>query len=165
MRLLGLVLVASAFAACGDPVHDNGVKALGGETNGVGPGPLHRPGQPCLVCHGGAGPGSPEFAVAGTVFKTLDGRDFLPGADVTLTDTAGREVTLRTNQNGNYYIPAEQWTVAYPMHVKVTYKGKVAEMKTHVGRDGACATCHVDPVSQSTVGHVYLVADPKDFPQ
>lgn len=164
-RLLGFVIVVAAIAACGDPVNDNARDALGGETYGMSPGPTHRPGQPCLVCHGGSGPGSPEFAVAGTVFKFIDGLDFLPGADVTLTDSAGTVVVLRTNQTGNFYIPAADWTVAYPLKVKVSYRGVDAEMKTHVGREGACASCHSDPVSQSSVGHVYLVADPKDFPK
>ncbi|MGZ3421428.1 MAG: hypothetical protein ACXWUG_05870 [Polyangiales bacterium] len=164
-RLLVVTVAAAAIGACGDPVHSNAVDALGGETYGLRPGPTHRPGQPCLVCHGGAGPGKPEFAVAGTIFQTVDALDFLQGAEVTLTDSAGNEITLRTNQTGNFYFPASNWTIAYPMTVKVAYKGVEVQMKTHVGRDGSCSSCHSDPVSPSAVGHVYLVADPKAFPK
>ena len=33
---------------------------------------LHRPGQPCLTCHGGKGPGHVEFSIAGTLYKYPD---------------------------------------------------------------------------------------------
>ena len=51
-----------------DPVHDDAVSALGGETPGIPRGPLHRPGQPCLVCHDGASGDPAAFSMAGTVF-------------------------------------------------------------------------------------------------
>ena len=54
-----------------DPVHDEQVAALGPEPAGESPGPLHRPGQPCLVCHGGLGPAHQSFSVAGTVFAIV----------------------------------------------------------------------------------------------
>ena len=47
--------------------------AQGGDANGdfdgISPGPTHRAGQQCLVCHGGDGPG-PDFAFAGTIYAT-----------------------------------------------------------------------------------------------
>src|SRR4051794_4421968 len=57
-----------AFVSCGDPVSDARIAALGPEDPGVPPGPLHRPGQPCVVCHSRQGPASP-FLVAGTVYS------------------------------------------------------------------------------------------------
>src|SRR5450432_160855 len=52
--LAGTVLVC-ALVGCGDPVHDTAVSALGPEAPGVPKGPLHRPGQPCVLCHGPQG--------------------------------------------------------------------------------------------------------------
>ena len=60
----GTCLAASLVWACGDPVHDARVAALGDERPGVPAGPNHRPGQPCLACHGGDGPSDVELAVA-----------------------------------------------------------------------------------------------------
>ena len=59
--------------ATSNPVHDNEVAALGPEDPSVPPGPDHRPGQPCLVCHGGSGPASAQFAVGGTVYAAQIG--------------------------------------------------------------------------------------------
>jgi hypothetical protein len=56
-----------AAVGCDDPVHDDAVTALGGEDPNVPIGALHRPGQPCLVCHGGSGPAALAFSVGGTV--------------------------------------------------------------------------------------------------
>ena len=70
--LLPLAVVAAASGgvlSCYDPVHDQEVAALGGEAPGVSPGPTHRPGQPCNVCHGGVGPANLRFSVAGTVYQ------------------------------------------------------------------------------------------------
>ena len=68
------------LAACVDETHEEQVAALGGEAGGVSPGPLHRPGQPCLVCHGEAGPSSHTFVIAGTVYATQG--QSAPAADV-----------------------------------------------------------------------------------
>jgi hypothetical protein len=160
-----VVVAASLLVSCGDPVHDKGVDALGPETFGLRPGPTHRPGQPCLVCHGGSGPGSPEFSVAGTVYKYTDTLESLQGADVVVTDANGASRTFTTNQTGNFYVGKKDWDPVFPLHVKVNYKSLSIEMQTHVGRDGACASCHFDPAGPSAVGHVYLVGDPKDFPK
>ena len=63
----GLVFstIAIALGACVDETHELQVQALGGEAPGVPKGPLHRPGQPCLVCHGEAGPASPSSSSPG----------------------------------------------------------------------------------------------------
>ena len=52
---LAFSAAASALAACVDESHELQVQALGAEVPGVPMGPLHRPGQPCLVCHGDQG--------------------------------------------------------------------------------------------------------------
>ena len=169
----GILAVVSGLAALGacsavedvlDPVHADAVAALGPEVFGLPKGPTHRPGQPCLTCHSGQGPGKSEFSVAGTVYKTKPSTEWLEGATVSLTDAEGTIRQLTTNQTGNCLIKKSEWTPVYPMRVKVSFGGVSIDMLTHVGRAGACADCHTDPARAASAGHVYLVADPANFP-
>lgn len=167
------VLQQSAFAlalSCGvvsltgalgcDPVHTDTVDALGGEASNVRPGPEHRPGQPCLVCHDGALGDPSEFSVAGTIFQTASASVAAVGATVTMNDSAGQTHTARTNQAGNFYLTPNEFSPAYPMKVSVEYNGVTAEMTSLVGRAGACGSCHADPAGPTSPGHVYaLLAD------
>jgi hypothetical protein len=137
MRALVLVLIAS----CLDPVHSDAVDALGPEAAGVPEGPTHRPGQPCLTCHGGNGPG-PDFAVAGTVYETRNGTTPLPNATVVLHDSAGTTRSTLTNSVGNFYLTAGQWTPAYPMFAELDVGDITKKMETRIGRNGGCAECH-----------------------
>ena len=89
MQRRGLFLCTMLFAACFDPVHDDAVEALGPEKRGVRPGPNHRPGQPCLTCHGDQGPAEPEFALAGTIYLARGVLEPVSGVSVHLTDAVG----------------------------------------------------------------------------
>ncbi len=146
MRALTTVLLATfalAFgSSCLDPVHQDAVDALGPETNGEHPGPTHRRGQPCLTCHGGSGPGSPDFAVAGTVYAVRGGSDPAPGVTVTITDLNGTAKSVITNSAGNFYITRDSWRPVYPLSVSLSDGTKTKAMFSHVGGDGSCATCH-----------------------
>jgi hypothetical protein len=170
MRLASLLVllvaaIAAIVGACdGDPVHDNEVTALGPEAAGVSPGPLHRPGQPCLVCHGGSGPSSVQFAVGGTIYQAQSGL-VVPqgGATVSLVDTNSVSASASTNAVGNFWVPESQWVPTFPVHVEsVSYGDVSASMTSHIGRDGSCASCHFDPPGGDLVGHVYL--SPGDEP-
>src|SRR6202020_2306636 len=100
--------LALAGACDANPVHDNEVAALGPEPTGS-PGPDHRPGQPCLVCHGGSGPASLQFAVAGTVYQAQSGAAVgQNGAVVSLNDTNGVTATATTNSVGNFWVLESQ---------------------------------------------------------
>jgi len=155
MRTLLLVF---ALAAC-DPVHSDAVDALGGEAQGVRRGPLHRPGQPCLVCHDGAIGDPNAFSVAGTVFVNPGDVTPASGASVHLTSSNGAEVRTTTNAAGNFYLTPNEYTPAYPMKVDVQYQGIVVKMTSNVGRDGSCAGCHADPAGPTSPGHVYIPPD------
>ena len=156
--LLGIPL------GCADPVHDNQVSALGPEAAGVGPGPRHRPGQPCLACHGGSGPGSPQFSVAGTIYAAKDQATPLPEVGVQLVDANGALKSATTNAAGNFYIPVDQWEPTNPLHVSLKYKTVTREMTAHIGRSGSCADCHFNPPGPSTPGPVYVVLETGDLP-
>jgi hypothetical protein len=158
--LVGAALTGASAACSGDPVHDNEVSALGPEAPGVATGPLHRPGQPCLVCHGGSGPASTQFAVAGTVYQAQYGAGVPQnGASVTVVDANGSQASATTNAAGNFYVLQSQWAPTFPVHVPaVAYGADSAYMTTHIGRDGSCAICHSDPPGGDLVGHIYLAS-------
>jgi hypothetical protein len=151
-----LAFAASGSSGCNDPTHDEQVAALGPENPNVPRGPLHRPGQPCLVCHGGIGPASAHFSVGGTVYATRTGTAPAVDATVTVEDINGSVATAQTNQVGNFYIEASQWSPTYPTQPQVALGNTGAVMTTHVGRDGSCATCHSDPIGPTSAGHVYI---------
>lgn len=152
---VGVLVVAS----CGNPVVDDKIALLGGETDGVPEGPFHRPGQPCLLCHQEDGPG-PAFQVAGTIFA--DTKSFTPvdKAQVILTDAAGQSVTLETNCIGNFYLLAGgDFDLQFPLAAEVRYplfdaEGKPRKdadgdimrksksMASWISREGSCAGCH-----------------------
>ena len=142
-------------AAC-DPVVDDAVDALGGEAGGVHPGPLHRPGQPCLLCHDGALTNPEEFSVAGTVFVQPDGSEPARGATVELKDADGSGYEVVTNRAGNFYLSPKRYDPRYPLEVKVHWQGEITTMHTMIGREGSCAGCHSDPPGRDSPGPVYV---------
>jgi hypothetical protein len=168
-----LIAVAAIALSCVDPVHDDEVAALGPD---VGPkGPEHRPGQPCLVCHGGSGPASAHFSVAGTIYQVKGQSAPLVNAFVRIIDANQLHVDATTNAAGNFYIRVEDWTPPSPLYTAIaTDKAsltpcdgsdpKCVPMFTRIGREGSCAACHTDPPSSSSTGRVYFYADPSDVP-
>lgn len=159
MRTRSLVVVVLAIAvACVDETHDEQLQSLGGEAPGVPPGPLHRPGQPCLICHGNQGPASTRFTVAGTVYAVQGQPAPAVGAQVVMEDINGTYFTSTTNQAGNFYITPSDWVPTYPTQMSVSQGKTSQQMLTHVGRDGSCAGCHLDPPGLRSPGPVYVVA-------
>jgi hypothetical protein len=146
-----LVVLATA---CGDPVRDDIISGLGGEVPGVRHGPLHRPGQPCTLCHDGGR--AHEFSLAGTVFQSTDSRAPLRGAAVRITDATGTTQAIETNAAGNFYVSSDDWSPAFPLWITVEYRGDCLDMKTQDFRDRSCASCHSDPASNEAEGHVYF---------
>jgi hypothetical protein len=158
LTLVAFAAFAAFTASCSgvlDPAHNDAVNALGGEAPGVRTGPLHRPGQPCLTCHGGDGPG-PDFAVAGTVYETRGGTTPLPGAFVVMTDASGETRRSLTNSAGNFYINASEWNPAFPMRVGLVYDNETKDMNTRIGRNGGCGECHQGAGSSTKMPFVYL---------
>jgi hypothetical protein len=157
-RIARWLAFMTVLVAC-DPVHQNEIDALGGNMPGVSNGPLHRPGQRCLVCHDGALGDPREFSVAGTVFRRPSDREPVEGARVTLDGSDGSTFEAVTNAAGNFYLTPSEWTPTFPMRTSVAWQGQRIPMHTNVGRDGSCASCHVDPAAANSPGHVYLVLD------
>jgi hypothetical protein len=158
VRLSVVVAALAASTACTDESHDLEVAALGGEAPGVPKGPTHRPGQPCLVCHGGLGPASNQFVMAGTVYEVQGETGGAKGASVQIEDVNGDFYTATTNEVGNFYITTQQWAPTLPAQVMVFQGQNSQQMVTHIGRDGSCAGCHVQPPSPVSPGPVYVTA-------
>lgn len=155
LSVLGIALAASS---CLDPVHADAVAALGGEVHGVRPGPEHRPGQPCLTCHGGDGPGEPEMSIGGTVYDVRAGTEGMGDVTVIITDAKGDERELTSNSVGNFYMWKSEWDPAFPLTVSIAGDGTKAAMKTTVGRNGGCASCHRGDGDPRHMPGVYLRA-------
>ena len=147
-------------AACGNPVLDAEIAAL--PNNGVHNGPMHRGGQPCLLCHSDSGGRHPAFSVAGTVYQKPTNKIPVEGVIVHVTDATGASQDLTSNCAGNFYVSETAWTPTFPIWVSLSNPadGTSIKMKSKAGRDGACAMCHADPAGETSPGHVYLVKDP-----
>ncbi len=160
MKALWCICALWATVSACDPVHNDAIAALGDEAPGVRRGPLHRPGQPCLVCHDGAIGDPQAFSVAGTVFLHPEDRIPVNGATVHLTDVTGSSFDAQTNAAGNFYVTPGEWTPHYPMIARVLALGgpKVA-MNTLISGQGSCAGCHADPAGANSPGHVSLELD------
>ncbi len=160
---IGALLLA--IAGCGDPVHDRAVDALGPEKPGVPPGPDHRPGQPCLTCHGGQGPSSFVMSFGGTVYTSLSEDTPAGGAMVHVLDDRMRTFDTPTNCVGNFWIPARQFQPVFPAQVAIQWGSATAVMRTEMRLDGSCNSCHVQPESASSPGHVWMLADGVTAPE
>ncbi len=137
--------------------------------------PEHRPGQPCLVCHGADySPGGPVFVLAGTIYdKSSDpNSNGLSGAEVSFLDAANHEFTALTNRKGNFMVrvrtdlsaPKQRskgqldipWQPVFPISVGVTSAGgEERAMESQIWREGSCAACHHG--SDPDVDHVEKV--------
>lgn len=153
-NLILLSFVIFAVSCSLDPVHDEAQADLGDEAPGVDPGPTHRPGQPCLLCHDGTS--APKWSVAGTIYGVLGSSSPLQNAKVALTDANGSVYTATSNEVGNFWVDDSHWSPTYPVHVAVSLGNVTSTMTTIIGRDGSCAGCHADPASRISVGRVYL---------
>lgn len=173
MTRLLVYAIGLSLASC-DPVLDDAVAALGPETPpGVHPGPLHRPGQPCLLCHDGAFGDPRAFSVAGTVYQVPSTLEPAVGATIILTDSTGSgppEPPV-TNAAGNFYIQAQEWTPVFPLQVVIQpSQGPPVFMWSQIegGSEvlgGACATCHKDPAGPDSPGHLCLTLDDGGVPR
>lgn len=165
MKRISFLLLA--IVSCADPVRSAQQDALGPEDPNVPRGELHRGGQPCLVCHD-------DFSIAGTIYYE-DLTTPYEGATVSFVDANGNTFQATTNSAGNFIVRKNDWVPVFPIGaytdnsgnqvIGVTVVGtdpnNVAQMITHMGRDGACASCHTkDGPSASSPGPVYLSVTP-----
>jgi hypothetical protein len=137
----------------------------------------HRPGQPCLLCHGEGHvlgpPGGALLALAGTVYGAIDDPETagLDNVTVKVTDATGLELSVQTNRAGNFMFSVGTTEIrdrgrgqldipralTYPLGVTITRGTDTQTMKTKVWREGSCAHCHQATPGTDSVGRVYLL--------
>ena len=155
-----LFVAAMVVVACGDPVRDRATAALPAEVPGVPKGPLHRPGQPCLVCHSEAG-GKSVFSLAGTVFVSADSSAPIEDVSVNMVDSLGRKFKTVTNCAGNFMVRPEEYSPHPPIWVGLQRGDVFRDMNTVIYREGSCAACHYEPPGPASAGRVYLADSPE----
>ena len=167
LALVGATTLAAAAGCDADPVHTAQVNALGPEAPGIPVGQYHRAGQPCGVCHGGEGPASVVFTIAGTVFYgpgTTSAPVGVANATVYLEDDSSSQHQVTSNCVGNFFIVPSDWTPQFPVLVTVagTPSGMYSQvsMQSIIGRSDSCGTCHLYPTTGDffeTPGLIHLV--------
>lgn len=158
-HLWSAVSAGASIASCGDPVRDASVAALGPEDPKVQVGPLHRPGQPCLLCHREGGKAVP-FGLAGTVYMTVAAQKPVANVTVMVFDASHAVFTSVTNCAGNFFVPANQYTPVYPYWATLRAGRLQRDMDSPSSREGSCAACHTTTVGPTSPGPVYLIDDP-----
>lgn len=156
LSLLSTLAACALLDACGDPIHDNAVAALGEEENGVPRGPTHRPGQPWLTCHGGDGPAGPTFSIAGTIYEKRGERAPANGVTVRVTDANGDQRDIVSNRVGNFYVGRGAWSPVFPLQVSLLRDQTETHMETLINGAGGCASCHRGEATAGSMPPVYL---------
>jgi hypothetical protein len=170
--LAGVLALACFSASCTDPVKDAAIERLGDET-GAGPGPEHRPGQPCVLCHSDGGPASDhKFAIGGTVFQSSSPQSKgAGGVRVLFIDASSAQRETETNAVGNFYITVDEWPdLTFPFKVGLLANNTPIPMTTTVNREGSCNFCHrpnegsplalPDEDPRESIGQIYVGAAP-----
>lgn len=157
-----LTLAIASGCAGFDPLVDAEMAALGPEAPGVPEGPLHRPGQPCGVCHREGGE-DPVFAYAGTVYRDPIEKIAVPDATVVFIDAGGRTFTTTTNCVGTFYVKRGEFLATPPVWVSVQRIEFPWKMESPIHREVSCAKCHYDPLGPASAGHVYVTDDETTF--
>lgn len=141
-RMAGAALAVVIAAGCG-----------GGE-GGEGSATMAA-GENCLGCHVDGGKASERpFTVAGTVYGSPDAaaNEGVEGAQVKITDSAGKVVNLTSNSVGNFFTDE---SLAFPVRAELKDGGSVAVMPIAI-TNGGCASCHAQPPSNGAPGRVFV---------
>ena len=114
------------------------------------------PGQDCVACHAKEGEG-PTFAIAGTVFSSIQEADNCygaSGAEVIITGSDGKEFVLAANAAGNFSLDksaSAELKIPYTAKVRVGTKEN-AMVTPQVA--GSCNSCHTKNGANAAPGRV-----------
>jgi hypothetical protein len=161
LHLLIMLACAGAVMSCTDPVRDRAIERLGGE-QGAPQGPLHRAGQPCVLCHSDGGPASSaKFVIAGTIWESAAANaQGAANVRVFFVDANNPQRNYETNEAGNFYVPESEWPdLAFPFRTGILRDGKTVSMQSTINREGSCNFCH-QPTPGSKFS--YLGNDPRE---
>ena len=135
-----------------DPKTPPTLTCTSGKTVSNHPGPLMAAGVACGSCHTG-GDGPPLFAMAGTLYPTLNEPDKCvgtTGVNILIIDAQGFTHTMTTNESGNFtrFTP-----VPLPYRAMVIRGNQIREMKTPQ-MNGDCNSCHTGTGTGGAPGRV-----------
>lgn len=166
MPALGLIAALSALSTLGvgcigQTAEQAEADALGPDPSGQPNGPLHRAGFPCTRCHGDAWwQESPQFELAGTIYRNADDARGLDGAQVHVRDATGRELIAHTNRSGNFYFEDGDADLTFPLRVSVRSGDREQTMRGLIWRERSCSACHRGEPDEANNGRVFLEASP-----
>jgi mono/diheme cytochrome c family protein len=116
------------------------------------------PGEACVSCH--KQNFGPLISIGGTVYPTGHESDDckgvnVSGAQVIVTDSNNKVVTLNVNSAGNFYSTT---SIKPPYTAKVTYQGRERDMTGLVfaPTDGDCNKCHTADGTNGAPGRIML---------
>jgi cytochrome c553 len=96
------------------------------------------------------------MAFAGTVYASDSSTVPVPNALVRVVGTDGRGYEVTTNCVGNFWAPADDFTLTYPGNGAITTPGAARVMLTHTNRAGSCADCHGTEPGPTTPGRLWV---------
>lgn len=115
--------------------------------------PSMHPGVACIACHA-TEKDAPAFTIAGTVYPSAHEPDDCSGvsggAQVIVTDAAGKTLTLPVNSAGNFYSTS---SITTPFRAKVVANGKERAMAA-TQTVGDCNSCHTEAGTSSAPGRI-----------
>lgn len=151
------------LAACTDQQWQEQIAALGPEQPSIPMGPLHRSGQPCLLCHSVTGD-APALLAAGTVYRDPRATLAAAGVAVILIDARRQTYVTYSNCAGNFFVFPSEYQPQLPLWVSLRYQlsGQrvQVDMESPMHRDGDCGICHRPTAGPSSAGPVFLSDDP-----
>jgi hypothetical protein len=150
--------------ACEDPVKQAAIAQLGPEAPGIEPGPLHRPGQPCVLCHDGSDPAVSRLAYGGTLVAEAKTEMPLSGVDVILSDARGRRGRATSNCAGNFFLRPGEVDLQFPVWISLAAGTDTIAMESPIFREASCATCHRGTLGPRSAGPIFLFPDPRPIP-
>jgi mono/diheme cytochrome c family protein len=117
--------------------------------------PRMHPGRACITCHRTYD--GPSFAIGGTVYPTAHEPDdcespSTAGAQVIITDAAGRELVLEVNEAGNFR-SRESDAIVMPIRAKVVFEGRERVMFGE-RMTGDCNSCHTQNGENGAPGRI-----------
>jgi hypothetical protein len=163
-KMIVVLALAATSAACGDPSRSAAIAVLGGEQAGFPPNELHRPGQPCVLCHSETGGAEPVLSLGGTLFVEPSPTELYAVADfsVFVFDSEGQAAEMKSNACGNFFIEKKTFNPVFPLRTEIRdSEGKTLNvMNSRIAREGSCNNCHVYPRSPFSPGVIRVFADP-----
>lgn len=119
--------------------------------------PLHFRGEDCSRCHVEGGKATNYvFTMSGTAYRDYEGTEPLEGAEIVLQDSSGQTISMKSNQEGNFY--TRKPLVGTNYKAWVLYEDRVLPMCTvpAIGTTQSWMSCNMHHSPGSTRGALFM---------